>query len=116
LLVCVFEVRETNVFSFRSEQKENGMKTKMVFLAVSFGVLIAKPIWAQQQNVDPNLMVQLEQRRAESDSEARRLTGAPKEVWLLRRLEIEKTINQLKAGQSVDPKEIDRILQGQVNY
>jgi len=92
------------------------MKTKMVFLAVSFGVLVAKPIWAQQQNVDPNLIVQLEQRRAESDSEARRLTGEPKEVWLLRKLEIEETIDQVKAGQPVDPKKIDQILSGQVNY
>jgi hypothetical protein len=49
-------------------------------------------LWAQQQNPDPNLMVQFEQRLAESDSEAKHLTGAPKELWLLRKLEIEKTI------------------------
>jgi hypothetical protein len=98
------------------KQREDYMKTKVVFLAVSFAVLAAKPIWAQQQNPDPNLMAQLEQRLAESDYEARTLKGGPEEVWLLRKLEIEKTINQLKAGQSVDLKEIDRILEGQVNY
>ena len=31
------------------------MKTKVLFLAVSLGVLVAKPIWAQQQNPDPTL-------------------------------------------------------------
>jgi hypothetical protein len=90
------------------------MKPKVFFLAISLSVLVVKPIWAQQQNPDPNLMVQLEQRLAESDSEAKRLTGGPKELWLLRKLEIEKTIDRLKAGQSVDPKEIDVILKGQV--
>jgi hypothetical protein len=91
------------------------MKTKVLFLVVSLGVLAGKPIWAQQQNPDPNLMVQLEQRLAESDSEANRLTGGPKELWLLRKLEIEKTIDRLKAGQSVDPKKLDVILKGQVH-
>jgi hypothetical protein len=90
------------------------MKTKVFFLAISLGVLAAKSIWAQQQNPDPNLMVQLEQRLAESDSEARHLTGAPKELWLLRKLRIEKTMDRLNVGQSVDPKEIDVILKGQV--
>jgi hypothetical protein len=91
------------------------MKTKVFFLVVSLGVLAGKPIWAQQQNPDPNLMVQLEQRLTESDSEANRLTGAPKELWLLRKLQIEETIDRLKAGQSVDPKELDVILKGQVH-
>jgi hypothetical protein len=92
------------------------MKTQAFFLAVSLSVLVAKPIWAQQQNPDPNLMGQLEQRLTESDSKARSLTGGPKLVWLLRQVEIEKTMDRLNAGQSVDPKEIDRILEGRVNY
>jgi hypothetical protein len=92
------------------------MKTKVLFLAVSLGVLVAKPIWAQQQNPDPNLIVQLEQRLAESDSQVRILKGGPKEVWLLRKLEIEETIDKVKVGQSVNPKKIDQILSGQVNY
>ena len=92
------------------------MKSKVLFLAISLSVLVAKPIWAQQQNPDPNLIVQLEQRLAESDSQASSLKGGPKEVWLLRKLEIEETIDQLKGGQSVDSKKIDQILSGQVNY
>ena len=92
------------------------MKTKAFFLAVSLSVLVAKPIWAQQQNPDPNLMGQLEQRLADSDSAARDLKGGPKAVWLLRQVEIEKTIDRLNAGQSVDSNQIDRILEGRVNY
>ena len=91
------------------------MKTKVFFLAISLGVLAATPIWAQQQNIDSDLMIQLKQKLAESDSEAGDLNGGPKELWLLRKVEIEKAIDRLKAGQSVDPKEIDVIFKGQVN-
>lgn len=91
------------------------MKSEALFLAVGLFLLLAKPMWAQQIP-DRNLMVQLEQKLAQSDSEAKNLTGGPKEVWLLRKLEIEEAINQVKAGQSVDPKKIDEILSGRVNY
>jgi hypothetical protein len=80
------------------------MKTKTFLLAVGFSVLAAKPIWAQQENPNAELMAQLEQRLAQSDSEARQLTGGPKELWLLRKLQTEETIGRLKAGQSVDPQ------------
>ena len=60
-------------------------------------------------------MAQFEKRLAESDTKAKGLTGAPKSLWLLREAKIEKIIDRLKAGQAVDPKEIDVILKGQVN-
>lgn len=91
------------------------MKTKILILAVALSVFAATPIWAQQQKPDPNLVAQLEKRLAESDSKAKGLTGAPKLKWLLRQAEIDKVIDRLKAGQAVDPKEIDVILKGQVN-
>lgn len=92
------------------------MKTKMMLLAMTLGVLVAKPLWAQEQNPDPNLMGQMEQRLADSDSAARSLKGGPQAIWLLRQVEIENTMDRLKAGQPVDPKKIERILEGQVNY
>jgi hypothetical protein len=70
---------------------------------------------AQQKTPDANLLAQLEKRLAQSESESKRLTGAPKSLWLLREAKIEKIIDRLKAGQSVDPKEIDVILTGRVN-
>ncbi len=91
------------------------MKTKILILAVALGMFAATPIWAQQQKPDANLMAQVEKRLAESDSKAKGLTGGPKLKWLLRQAEIEKVVDRLKAGQAVDPKEIDVILKGQVN-
>lgn len=92
------------------------MKSKTMLLAVSLVVLVARPLWAQEQNPDPNLMGRMEQKLAESGAEARDLKGGPQAVWLLRKVEIENTIDRLNSGESVDPKQIDRILEGQVNY
>jgi hypothetical protein len=92
------------------------MKTKVFFLAVSLGALIATPLWAQQESADANLMGQLQQRLAQSESKTAELTGEPRQVWLLRTVEIEKAIDQVQAGQSVDPHELDQILKGEVNY
>ena len=91
------------------------MKTKVLTLAIVLNVFAVAPMWAQQKSPDANLLAQLEKRLAESDSKSRGLTGGPKSLWLLREAKIEKIIDRLKAGQSVDPKEIDVILKGQVN-
>ena len=91
------------------------MKTKVFTFAIALNLFAVAPMWAQQKTPDPNLLAQLEKRLAESDSKSRGLTGGPKSLWLLREAKIEKIIDRLKAGQSVDPKEIDVILKGQVN-
>jgi len=91
------------------------MNIKVFVLAMAINVVAVAPMWAQQKSPDANLLAQLEKRLAQSDSESKRLTGAPKSLWLLREAKIEKIIERLKAGQSVDPKEIDVILSGRVN-
>ena len=102
--------------SIRNQTLKPGcIKVKMFLLAVSLSVLVTEPIRAQQQNPDPKLISQLEQRLAESDFEAGNLKGAPKEVWLIRKLEIQETIDQLKAGEPVAPDKIDRIFKDQIN-
>jgi hypothetical protein len=88
------------------------MNTKALILATALNIFVATPMWAQQQKTDPTLVAQLDKMLAESDSKARGLTGAPKQKWLLRHAKIEKIIDRLKAGQSVDSKDIDVILKG----
>lgn len=98
-------------------QKAEGEFTniKVFLFAVGLGALAATPICAQQKSPDANLLAQLENRLAESDNKSKGLTRKPKSLWLLREAKIEKIIEQLKAGQSIDPKEIDVILKGQIN-
>lgn len=90
------------------------MKIKSLALAIAINIFAVGSVWAQQQP-DSNLLAQLEKRLAESNTKAKGLTGGPKSLWLLREAKIEKIIDRLKAGQSVDPKEIDAILTGRVN-
>jgi len=91
------------------------MKIKVLALTIALNVFAVAPLWAQEKSPDANLLPQLENRLAQSDSESKRLTGAPKMLWLMREAKIEKIIDRLKAGQSVDPKELDVIFSGRVN-
>lgn len=91
------------------------MKTQVLTLVIALNVFAVAPMWAQQQKADLNLVAQLEKRLAESDLKSKGLTGAPKQLWLLRRAKIDNIIDRLKAGQFVDPKEIDVVLSGRVN-
>lgn len=91
------------------------MKTKVFTLAIALNLFVVAPMWAQQKAPEANLVAQLEKRLAQSDSESKRLTGVPKSLWLLREAKVEKIIERLKAGQSVNPKELDVILSGRVN-
>ena len=91
------------------------MKTKVVTLAIALNVFAAAPMWAQQKTPDANLFAQLDKRLTQSESESKRLTGKPMLLWLMREAKIEKVIDRLKAGQSVDPKELDVIFSGRVS-
>lgn len=91
------------------------MKNRAFFLTIALSALAATPMWAQEQKADENLMAQLEKRLDESNTKSKGLTGKPRSLWLLRQAEIEKIIRRLKAGESVDPKEIDVILKGRVD-
>ena len=83
-------------------------------LILVFGVILilsaSASTSAQQKGADTELVARLERLASESDSKVRNLTGAPKEKWLLHQRKVNRLIDQLKAGQPVDPKEIDEIL------
>ena len=91
------------------------MKTNLLAVAIAVNVFAMGSVLAQEKSTNPNLLAQLEQRLAESDNKAKALTGKPKTLWLLREAKIENIIERLKAGQAVDPKELDVVLKGQVN-
>ncbi|HEY2918532.1 MAG TPA: hypothetical protein VGK77_05985 [Candidatus Binatia bacterium] len=79
-------------------------------LGVTFILSVSASTSAQQKGADTELLARLERLASESDSKVRNLTGAPKGKWLLHQRKVNRLIDQLKSGQSVDPKEIDEIL------
>jgi hypothetical protein len=86
------------------------MKVRNVFLALALMVLASSSAWAQEKKANPELAARLEQLASESDWKVRTSTGAPKQKWLLHQRKIGGLVDRLKAGQSVDPKEIDQLL------
>ena len=85
------------------------MDIKLFVVAVSVGFL-AITAHAQDKSSNRELVAKLEQMRSDSEHKAEILAGKPKQEWLLREARINGLIAQLKAGQSLDPKEIDELL------
>lgn len=84
---------------------------KLVLTTSLISILsISAAVSAQQKTDDAALVARLERMASESDQKVRTLNGAPKQKWLLHQMRVRGLIDKLKAGQSVDPKEIDAIL------
>ena len=81
-----------------------------VFVVAAAMVFLAVAAQAQDKGSNQNLVARLEQMRTDSEHKAEILAGKPKQEWLLREARINGLIAQLKAGQSLDPKEIDELL------
>jgi hypothetical protein len=77
-------------------------------LGVTFILSVSASTSAQQKGADTELLARLERLASESDSKVRNLTGAPKGKWLLHQRKVNRLIDQLKSGQSVDPKRLTR--------
>lgn len=88
------------------------MKTKTLFLtiAISLIFLTSMPAMAQEREANPQLLARMEQMLSEGEWKALNLTGKPKGLWLLHQAKISRIVDQLKAGKSVDPREIDELL------
>jgi len=85
------------------------MNLKMFVAAVSLS-LLGMTAEAQNKGADRELVAKLEQMRDQSEQKAQNLTGGPKLKWLLHEARVSKLIDRLKAGQTVEPKEIDALL------
>jgi len=89
--------------------RETIMNLKLFAVAVSLA-LLAATAEAQDKGSNRELVAKLDQMRSESEHKAQILTGGPKQKWLLHEARLNKLIDRLKAGQPVDPKEIDELL------
>ena len=81
-----------------------------VFVVAALLALMAVVAGAQDKDSNQELMAKLEQMRNETEQKVQSLSGGPKLKWLLHEARVNKLIDRLKAGQPVDPKEIDDLL------
>ncbi len=82
--------------------------TKLIF-ALGLVVALSAPAWSQQRPENSELVARLEEMQSKNDW---RITtrGGAKGVLLMHRAKLTRIIDDLKAGKSVDPKEIDALL------
>ena len=86
------------------------MRTKIVFLAVILTSLAAMPARAQPQGDRSQLVALLEPTLEKCEWKVRTITGGPKGLMLLHQAKMRRILGELKAGQSVEPKDIDDIM------
>ena len=86
------------------------MNLKVFVIAAALSLGLAMVAQAQETGANRELVAKLEQMRTESEHKSEILAGKPKQEWLLREARISQLIRQLKAGESVDPKQIDELL------
>jgi hypothetical protein len=86
------------------------MKVKTLTLAIGLGLVFAAPALPQQRGGDPGLLARLEQLAGDCEWKLRNATGGVKGRLSLHHRKLENIIEQLKAGKSVDSKEVDAVL------
>ncbi len=88
------------------------MNARKLIPALSLSLILSVSAYAsaQQKTENPELVARLERMASDGDWKTRTLTGAPLQKWLMHQAKLRRLINQLKSGQSVDPKEIDELL------
>ena len=88
------------------------MNARKLIPALSLSLILSVSAYAsaQQKTENPELVARLERMASDGDWKTRTLTGAPLQKWLMHQAKLSRLINQLKSGQSVDPKEIDELL------
>jgi hypothetical protein len=77
--------------------------------ALAIGAVAAEPTPARDAD-EAQVVSQLEQRAKRLEWQAQGTKGAPRAALEQQRLRVRKLAERLKAGESVDPQEIDKLL------
>ena len=85
------------------------LKVARLILAIALNVLVSMPALAGQQITNLELISKLEEMQSEHDWQARTRTGAPKLLLLMHQARVNRVLDQLKSGSTVDPKSIDAL-------
>lgn len=93
----------------RKPHDDNAMCKKITKLYpfVAFSFILLGFSWAGQQVTDSELISKLEEMQSKHDWQARNRTGAPKLFLLMHQARVSRLLNQLKSGNTIDPRDID---------
>lgn len=85
------------------------LKLAKIIPAVALSILASAAILASQQTTNPDLIAKLEAMQSKHDWQARTRTGAPKLLLLMHQRRVNRVIDELKTGNTVDSKDIDAL-------
>ncbi len=86
------------------------MKTQKSFLAIALAVVASMPAWAQEKRPDVEVLARMEKTLSDTDRQVQHLTGASRTRWVQNQAKLRSLVERLRAGETVDPKEIDEVL------
>lgn len=90
------------------------MRTKVLLLPVMAVSLLATLAWAQPQTHQGDLVAQLQAALEKCDWKVR--TGAaPTGIMLLHQAKMRRILAELKAGQTVEVKDLEEVLKGHLS-
>ncbi len=81
-----------------------------VFAVILFSA--ATVSWAEPMPNHSQLATQVQGAMEKCDWKVRTSTGGPKALMLLHQAKMRKVLDELKAGQAVDPNEIAKVMEG----
>ena len=84
------------------------MKTKLLLATMLGTLLTSTAATAQQSTGNTELIARLERVRQDCEWKTRTLKGGPQGSMLLHQRMMDNVLEQLKAGQSVDPQKIQK--------
>jgi hypothetical protein len=92
------------------EKGDKKMNLNVVSAIIGLGLIVSVPAWAQGKPENQKLAQQFDQMANETDWKVRTATGGVKGKWLLHQVKVRELGDRIKAGESVDAKEIDSLL------
>ena len=87
----------------------NNYKIAKLFPIVALSFFISGFSWAGQRTTDSELTSKLEEMQIKHDWQARTRTGAPKLLLLMHQARVNRVLDQLKSGNTVNSKDIDAL-------
>jgi hypothetical protein len=88
------------------------MNAKHLLAALGFSLLASSPLWTEPRAAiaDTKFIARLEQKYGDCEWKVRNLTGGPKLALLLHHAKMGNAIERLKAGETVDAQDLQRVL------
>ena len=87
------------------------MQMKIGFVAIML-LSAATVVWAEPRAEHSQFVTQVEGALEKCDWKVRNLTGGPKGLMLLHQAKMRRVLDELAAGRSVDPSELEQVIIG----